>query len=483
MIQNLDSATDRPRRHVGALESKARVDKQIAAIREVLFAAKYSLAERYLEDLVSFQLGQGDREHAAMSLSALTAIALDANQFEMADRLSSYALRLTSDDRVVYTSRAEVFKRRGHFDAALKAYEEAIERFRGDRWSLNGYADVLKEKGLFAESIARYKQTQREFPDDPVAFNGEVSVLKASGERRAAASLAVKYAKRFEYDSVTRSTLAGCLASLGKYDEAIRQFSVAIELNFSEIKIHMGYVNALRESGNLDAALRHTDAFLLKFPREYRMIQLKASLLRSGGRLDDAESLFTRLIELYPTYAPAVTGLAATRILQQRAAESRVTLPEDGMESELDWYGFRLRALSYASVGDYQDAALPLAYSLKECPWARERSKVETALGFVELHRGDYSKSITLLNKGLAKLEMSDQQLRVMLLGHAHALRGAIDVASILLGGMFSSKDATMRTTRNALVNEYGIAAGRSESESLEPWQIRTSELSLAMAA
>ena len=33
-----------------------------------------------------------------MSLSALTAIALDANQFEMADRLSSYALRLTSDD-------------------------------------------------------------------------------------------------------------------------------------------------------------------------------------------------------------------------------------------------------------------------------------------------------------------------------------------------------------------------------------------------
>ena len=153
----------------------------------------------------------------------------------------------------------------------------------------------------------------------------------------------------------------------------------------------MGYVNALRESGNLDAALRGTDAFLLKFPREYRVIELIESQTYCGvaAGLTTQSSFFTRLIQLPPTYAPAVTGLAATRILQQRAAGSRVTLPEDGMESELDWYGFRLRALSSLSVGDYQEsAALPLAYSLKECPWARKHGKVETALGFVELHRG-----------------------------------------------------------------------------------------------
>jgi tetratricopeptide (TPR) repeat protein len=483
LIYGLDTATERPRRYVVALEAKARVDKQISAIRELLFAGKIPTADKYLEDLLAFQLGQGDREHAAMSLCALTTIALDANQFDVADRLSQYALRLTSDDKVVYTSRAEVFKQRGHFDAALKAYQEVIERFGQDRWALNGYADVLKDKGLFDESIKRYKETQEGFPDNPVAFNGEISVLKAKGERRRALSIAVRYAKRFEYDSVTRATLAGCLASVGKYEEALRHYTVAMKLNWPEPRTHIGYLHALTASGALESALRHADVFIAKFPKALPVLNIKAILLRNAGRLDEAEAIYQNLIEHYPTYVPATIGIAAIRVLQNKIEEAQRTLREENMESELDWFGFRLRALSYASAGDYQRAAPRLTFGLGHCPWLHERPKLETALGFVELQRGEVARSIGLLNKNLDQLGARHQQVRLTFLAHAHAQRGATDVASILLGRLFTSKESGLRSVREAIVSEYKLPVAMPRDWNTDYSHIKAQELGLAVGA
>lgn len=483
LIDGLAANAGAPRRYVGALEAKARVDKQIAAIREALLAGKDASAESYLEDLIAYQIGQGDREHAAMSLCSLTAIAVEANQLDMADRLSLNAIRLTSDDEVVYTSRAEVLKHRGHFDAALNAYLEAIDRFGQDRWALNGYADVLKEKGLYDESIKRYKENQQSFPDDPVAFNGEISVLKARGEFRSALSLALKHAKRFELDSITRSTLAGCLASLGKYEDALRHYKVAISLDPSNARTHISYAHALRENGDTESALQHVDAFLAKAPKAYAVLNMKATLLRNSGRLDEAETLYTNIIKMYPRYFPAKFGIAAIRVLQGRVDDARVSLPDTGMESELDWFGLRLNALSFARVGDYRRAAPRLASGLGNCPWVKESSKLATALGCVELHRGDLDRSIGLLNRNLDSLEARDQQVRFVFLAHAHAQKGAKDIARILLGRRFASREPNLKMAREALVTEYDLPVPLTRTHNCDREWLRTKELTLAMAA
>lgn len=484
LIYGMDTSGERPKRYVGALEAKARVDKQIEAIREALFAGKNPTAEKYLEDLLAFQLGQGDREHAAMSLCALTGIALDANQFEMADRLSQYALKLTSDDKVVYTNRAEVFKRRGHFDAALKAYQEAIERFGQDRYARNGYADVLKDKGLFEEAIARYKEVQRDLPENPVAFNGEVSVLRAKGELRKALGVALANAKRFEYDAVTRSTLASSLASLGKYDEAIRHYRVAMNLDRTHLGIQVSYVYTLKASGDLDSALRHADSVIKKVPDAVPMIYAKASLLRGAGLWDDAYALYEKLLALYPTYTPAKFGAAAIRVLQDRSEEARAVLPETNMESELDWFGFRIRALSFARTGDFERAAPRLSFGSGQCLWLKERTKLETALGLVELQKGDTARSIAVLNKNIHQLDDRHQQIRLTFLGHAHAQKGAVDVASIMLGRLFTSKDPTLQSMRETIIVQYNIPLKpRREYSVIMPEQMAAQELALAMAA
>ncbi|MGA8212628.1 MAG: tetratricopeptide repeat protein [Candidatus Sulfotelmatobacter sp.] len=485
LIYGTDEQAERPRRYVGAFEAKARVDKQISAIRDALFAGKTPTAQKYLEELLAFQLGQGDREFAAMSLCALTTISLDANQFDMADRLSAYALKLTSDDKVVYTNRAEVFKQRGHFDAALKAYEEAIERFGPDRYARNGYADVLKDKGRFEEALKAYKNVQKDAPDDPVAFNGEVSVLRAKGELRVALSVAVANAKRFEYDAVTRATLASSLASLGKYDESVRQYRVAIKLNWSSLKIQIPYVYALRAIGDLDSALKHADSVIdkLQLPRAASMVNAKASLLRSAGRLEEAGALYENLLRLFPTYTPARFGAAAVRVLNNQIEEAQTDLPETEMESEMDWYGFRLRALSFAKAGHYEKAEPRLSFGTGQCPWIKERTKLETALGFVELYSGETGRSIAVLNKNLHQLDDRDRQIRMAFLGHAHAQKGATEVATIMLGWLFNSKDPTLQSVRGSIIAKYKLPLAVPRGLSLIPDQMATQELGLAIAA
>lgn len=470
-------------RYIGALEAKASVDKQISAIRGALLAGKTNNADTYLEDLLAYQLGQGDREHAAMSLCSLTSIAIEANQLEMADRLSIYAIRLTSEDEVVFTSRAEVLKHRGYFDAALKAYEEAIKRFGHDRWALNGYADVLKEKKLFDESTKRYREIQNTYVDDPVAFNGEVSVLKAKGDHRAALNLALKNAKRFEFDSVTRGILAACMGALGKFDEALRQYKIAIDLDWSNVRNHVAYLYTLRENGDIESALKHADSLLAKAPDSYRILNVKAVILRGAGRLNDAKGAFEMALKVYPTYAPSIFGLSALRLLENQVEEARETLPDQNMESELDWFGFRLRALSFARAGDFRRTAPRLAFGLKHCPWARENSRLTTALGFVELQRGDLDRSIGLLNRDLDKLEMRDQQARLVLLAHAHAKKGAKDISRFLLGRRFVSKEPTLKGVRDSLIHEYELPISVPHVTAIDRSSLLTREFSMAMAA
>ena len=206
-------------------------------------------------------------------------------------------------------------------------------------------------------------------------------------------------------------------------------------------------------------------------------------LLRSAGRLDEAEAIYQSLIEHYPTYMPAKFGMAAIRVLENEIEEAQRTLPEENMESELDWFGFRLRALSYARAGDYKRAAPRLAFGLGHCPWLKERPKLETALSLVELQRGEVARSIQLLNRNPDKLDARHQQVRITFLAHAHAQRGATDVASILLGRLFTSKESDLRSVREAIVSEYELPVAMPRGWNTEYSHIKTQELGLAMAA
>ena len=388
---------------------------------------------------------------------------------------------------MVYTTRAEVFKQRGHFHSALRAYEEAIERFPRERYPRNGIADVLKEMGAFDDSLKLYRVAQTMFPDDPVAFNGEVGVLRSKGELRRALRLAVANAKRFEYDGITRAFVASCLASLGKYEEALRHYEAALSIERPTMRTILAYIYTLKTSGKLTRALEYTDSLIARLPPAPSLLSAKATLLRGANRLNDALRIFEDVVARFPTYTPARYGAAVVRIMLNEPEEAQSVLPDEGLESELDWFAYRILALSYVRMGNYEQALLRLALGVEKCPWLKERTKFQTAIGFVELQRKEVSRSVQLLQKDIDRLEDREKQIRFVFLAHAHAEAGSVDIAKVILGSLLTGKDPELVALRTAINNRYriGLELGKASitTATALPLQIAAAELSLSMAA
>ena len=200
-IEDLLASEERPFvPNLKSFESKSQVDKQIAAIREELTAGRPAKVGRYIEELVRFQLGHSERDHLAKSLCLLASASINSNQLDIADQLSRYAISLDIEDEVVFTTRAEVLKSMGQFEASLEAYKLASLRFPGASYAWNGIGDVLKEAGRYEESITAYQQAQRRFPDSSVPRNGLVATLRAQGNRREALQEAIGVLKDFPDD-------------------------------------------------------------------------------------------------------------------------------------------------------------------------------------------------------------------------------------------------------------------------------------------
>jgi tetratricopeptide (TPR) repeat protein len=481
LLDNIEERTIKPDR-LKPFESKQRVDRQIEGIREMLFAGKTSIAEKYLEELITFQITHGEREHIVKSLCSLTAIAIEANQLGIADQLSQYAMRVDSEDPVVYSVRAETFKNRGLFESALKIYGEAIAKFSNNRYALNGYADVLKEMGRFEEALDLYAKTQKQFRDNPVAFNGHAGVLKAKGLHQEALKEALETTKRFRTDAISRSTLAWILGSLGKYEEASRNYQLALQYEPNNVRIVVGYSYALKASGKLSEALGFLDSRLSKYGDVATLLNAKATLLRQCGRLREALSVYELTAKTFPTYLPSQFGAAAVKILLGQVEEAREYLPEQNLESELDWSGFRTFALSYVRAGQFEEAVRKLQFGIENCRWLQERTRFETCLGFVELKRSRLKASIAILQKGLDRLDRRDKDTRLVLLGHAQAELGEREIASALLKRLFISSDPELKNTRDAVVSSYGLNGAR-EKPFMASLELAEAELSLAMAA
>jgi len=478
-LLNIGEHSEIVAKKLGALEAKARVDKQIKAIGDALFAGKNAIAEKYLGELLQFQLAQGDRDYLAMSLCSLTAIALDANCLDMAEHLSGYALKFGDNDVVAFTIRAHVLKMRGRFEAALNAYQETIHRFPGRSYPLNAYADVLQEIGRFREASERYAENQLLFPDDPVPFNGQVSVLKAQGRYHEALKAAIKVTKRFPYDSVSRATLAGCLSSLGKYGDAAQHYRLATQYDALNSRVASGYVGALRHAGSYQMAFQFIDNWRKKRGEDARLANQKATLLRILGKYDEALAIYSELQSKFPTYTPAKFGKAALNLLIGKAEDAIHELPTKSMESELDWAGFRTYTLALVATGHASEAVERLRWGLANCQWLPERSRIETALGFAEVRTGS-SDAVNTLQKNIEKLESQSKQTRLILLGVAHAEAGRRDIANTIWRSIFNSRDPQLVGLNLAVTKFY---SSPQLASSAEREFIRRQELEVVLAA
>jgi tetratricopeptide (TPR) repeat protein len=452
-VDVIDEAMQRARgadgsSRLSSFEAKTRVDKQIAGIAKEFFSGREDLAEKYIADLVNFQLSHSEQEHLAKSFCNLAASALDANMLEMADRLSRYAVDLGINDPVVITTRAEVLKDLGRFAASLETFNEAKARFPNSEYAWVGIADVLKEMGKHELSLSSYLEAQERFPDSPVPLNGCVSVLRAQGRRTEAIQYALKVVDRFPDDSVSRSSLASALRDRGRYYQAVRQYKAALRLDGRSVVTILGYVGTLcLTDAGAQGALEYLEDRLRKMPDNAGLLNAKANYLRRAGILPESLAVAERLMAEQPTYTPARFTCAATLVAMGKNEEARKILPAtEELRSELDWLGPRIYAMTLAAEGRFPEAAEKLEFALGLCPWRKQLVKLRTTLGYVQMKLGKLTESIRTLEQDMRLLDDSTHQVRLVLLGQAHVMRGNYAVANTLLRNMVNTKDLLLES-------------------------------------
>ncbi|MGA7343167.1 MAG: tetratricopeptide repeat protein, partial [Terracidiphilus sp.] len=473
--ESLDSHVQRVM--LSSFEAKERVDKQIQQIKELLTSGRVPLAERFVRELMAFQLNRDEQEYAVMSLCNLTSSALEANQNDFADALVEYAMELGPNDIVAFTERAEVYRARGRFAAALDMFDAVIQRFSSQStYPLNGKANVLSEMGKFGEAAALYRSIQEDFPEHPVAFNGEVSLLHRRGEHRAALRRALENAKRFPLDSVTRGVLGGSLSRNGKYPDAVRHYQQAWKLDSTNVRFVIGAAFAMRSSGKASEALRYLSTYLQDNPGVIPILSAKAAILRGLKRFVEAREVYNAIIQIFPEFAPAKFGLMALDVSQNPDSVAGMELGLDQLESEIDWIGFRTLMVALVKTGKAVTAAQRISEALPICPWLNQRIRLKTVLGIAEME-SNQPKCIQTLQENIELLDDRQRQARLLLLSHAQMDQNNFVVGRMLVTNIVNTKDQELAGIRNQILEFSQSSSRNSKSDLL------ASELEFAIAA
>jgi protein O-mannosyl-transferase len=104
--------------------------------------------------------------------------------------------------------------------------------------------------------------------------------------------------------------LLGCaLEQAGKFDEAIREFQAALQIDPDYFEAHSNLGNTLSEAGNVSEAIRQWREALRLNPRAERAHNNLGSALQRRGQLAEAREHFEQAVRLMPDYAEAHNNL------------------------------------------------------------------------------------------------------------------------------------------------------------------------------
>jgi tetratricopeptide (TPR) repeat protein len=475
----------RRRSKLTALESVTRVQSQIAAIKELLFSGNVALAEKYLSELLAFNLEHGERQHVGMTLCNLASIALQANEIEMAERLADNAMRLgIEDDVIIFITHAEVLRWSGRFTQALEEYEQIKDRFPNTHQGFCAYAEVLKDMGKYQASLDAYDDAIKRFPYDPVPPNGRAGVLLSWGKQSEACAELKNIVRRFN-DAVSRTQYVNALGALGKFGAALSVAKETIRLVPKDVSGYWSYARMLRRSWMLDEALTAYDDIAKRFPELSVGLAGKADVFKRMARLNDSLAVYDILKKDFPNSPTVKFGRASVLMLLGATQEAVSEIGSERVLSESDWRGHYLVSLSYLQAGNLDEAILRMTYGYHTTPWQYARTRYATGLGVAMLRKQQAAEAVRFLEADAEFLDYGRRQQRSVILSHAYAELGNSASARSLLERVAGSQDRVLLDLRGALISWYGLDPRFPRPKSVPNFHqlVESKELFMAVSA
>ncbi len=448
------------------------ITKQIASIRLLLLSGAKALVERAVRDLVAFQKLHSQPDYLAKSLCNLAAIAIDADEMGIAKDLSDQASNLGVHDPVIDSTAAEVMKNLGQFGAARALYEQAIQKFGGQRYLVNGLGDVLKELEQYDEAMALYRQAEKDFPDDPVAPNGIATVYFAMGHPLKALEQASRNVKFFG-DLVSRIICGNLLRHLGRNHESLILMKETTQAFPRELGSWSGYIRSLNLVGRQSEALQQCEEMVLAVPEHPLPRLMQADLLRKVGKVSESLLVLNKALVAFPAHRGLQLSKAAALLLLNKPLEAAELANVNRPESELDWRMLHIYATSFIRLGSFQEALNLLEEGRRLVPWKSLRSLFADTAGYVMLRMGNPKDAIARFRSGLKTADKVKRNGLYLLISHAYAELGKIsdsvryrnDVTTI---DPLINELKTLSTPGLYLVKRSGSTAEKIEQNELQ---------------
>jgi tetratricopeptide (TPR) repeat protein len=477
------SEAEKPKRSHAVFEN---VNKQKEAIKRAIFERRHDRVEKYVGDLIDYQLRHSESEDIARSLCDLATYAkglgAHAVQLELATRATAIlptdgwsqaqladaylcvgrfddafaaygAAEICGEVAVARNGRAEVLKGMGRLEEALREYEATVREFPHDVFARNGRAGVLKGMGRLEEALQEYEATVGEFPGNVVARSGRAEVLKGMGRLEEALQEYEAAVRDFPEDAVARNGRAEVLKGMGRLEEALREYQATVREFPHDVFGRTGRAEVLKGMGRLEEALQEYEATVGEFPHNVVARTGRAEALKGMGRLEEALRECDATVREFPHDVFARNGRA--EVLKGMGRLEEALREYEGIRARFpsDKYSQVGMAAVLVLLGRYDEAlrlvAVQTPRTLNE--WVGQHIR-----GMVSLKKGDLVAAIQIFERGLhespwhvtwsyfrralavARLSRSEFSAAVDALGDEHA-----PVSEVLRGHAFGGLGQT----------------------------------------
>ncbi len=172
--------------------------------------------------------------------------------------------------------------------------------------------------------LAGLAAVRRRFPDFAPAYAAEIKVLREAGRLDEAEAKGKPWRERFPASQDVAMACARVAEEQGRPEEAVRMLEAARAGAEPGPLLEAAYLRSLSLAGQDEAAERATDAALVRFPQDIRIIRQHVTLASRRGDSAEAAARARRLAQRFPHNA------AITKLARRQAAE-----PEDDNDHTL----------------------------------------------------------------------------------------------------------------------------------------------------
>lgn len=336
--------------HGLALTGLQRLEDSVAAFREAIrLDARASAPWLALADALT-RLGRLEEAQATLrkllrqepeniqALTALAAASIEAGDPESAIAPLRRALSLATESKVkaaLHNNLAFALGAAGKLQDALDSLDAAQAQMPAMTNLDNRRIDILHQMGRFEDCVALYEKLLARDPADPAMHRAYNSLLWRMGrkdkylasydsapqtrelmlEKAGALSLEKRsqeahdiYAAlvaRDPNDSWSQSGLAASLLQMGRAQDAVAAFEVALRLPDPGADIHSGAAEAALVAGDIEKAQAFCEAGLKRAPFNQSCLALLGTTLRlQGDARDETLNGYDRLIAAYDLEPP-----------------------------------------------------------------------------------------------------------------------------------------------------------------------------------